>query len=276
MWSSFMCKWLFFFYLYCFLGWCFESAYVSMRMRHPVNRGFMRGPFLPIYGSGALMMLVVSAPFQDNIPLTYLAGCVGATLLEYVTGTVTEKLFQVRYWDYSGKFMNVQGQICLSSTLAWGVLTILMTEVIHHPIAALVDGMPSGLLAGLTLVLTVYVVTDFGLSFRAALDMRDVLDRLQQAKEEMEHMQKRMDVLIAVADQTLNQEREELHRKFRLLNERRRQLGNLSDFYRRRLLLDNPGMISSRFKGAMEDLKASAREYVKEHMSEYQTKSRKD
>lgn len=271
-----MCKWLFFFYLYCFLGWCFESAYVSIRMRHPVNRGFMRGPFLPIYGSGALMMLVVSAPFQDNIPLTYLAGCVGATLLEYVTGTVTEKLFQVRYWDYSGKFMNFQGQICLSSTIAWGCLTILMTEVIHSPIAELVEGMPSGLLTGLTLVLTVYMLTDFGLSFRAALDMRDVLDRLEQAKAEMEHMQKRMDVLIAVADQTLNQEREELHKKFRLLHERRRQLGNLSDFYRRRLLLDNPGMISSRFKGAMEELKTSAREYVKEHMGEYKKKGRKD
>ena len=89
-------------------------------------------------------------------------------------------------------------------------------------------------------------------------------------------MQKRMDVLIAVADQTLNQEREELHKKFRLLHERRRQLGNLSDFYRRRLLLDNPGMISSRFKGAMEELKTSAREYVKEHMGEYKKKGRKD
>ena len=174
-----MCKWLFFFYLYCFLGWCFESAWVSVRTGHPVNRGFMRGPFLPIYGSGALMMLVVSAPFQENMALTWLAGCVGATLLEYVTGTVTEHLFRVRYWDYSGKFMNFQGQICLSSTIAWGFLTILMTEVIHRPIAELAERMPVGLLNGVTAALSVYVAVDFGLSFRAALDMRDVLDGLE-------------------------------------------------------------------------------------------------
>lgn len=270
-----MCKWLFFFYLYCFLGWCFESAWVSVRTGHPVNRGFMRGPFLPIYGSGALMMLVVSAPFQENMALTWLAGCVGATLLEYVTGTVTEHLFRVRYWDYSGKFMNFQGQICLSSTIAWGFLTILMTEVIHRPIAELAERMPVGLLNGVTAALSVYVAVDFGLSFQAALDMRDVLDGLESAKLEMERMQERMDALRSAADKVLAEEREELHRKFHLLHERRLQLRSLSDFFRRRLLFDNPGMISARFKNGMEELKESAREYRKEYMERYRNKGRK-
>ena len=57
-------QWLFFFYFYCFFGWCFESAYVSIKEKHFVNRGFMKGPFLPLYGSGAIMMLVVSKPFE--------------------------------------------------------------------------------------------------------------------------------------------------------------------------------------------------------------------
>ena len=87
-----MYRWLFYFYLYSFLGWCFESAYVSVKSKHLVNRGFMSGPFLPIYGSGAVMMLIVSRPFQDSILLTYLAGCVGATLLEYLVGTATEEI----------------------------------------------------------------------------------------------------------------------------------------------------------------------------------------
>ena len=78
-------QWLFFFYFYCFFGWCFESAYVSIKEKHFVNRGFMKGPFLPLYGSGAIMMLVVSKPFETNLVLVYLAGCVGATILEYVT-----------------------------------------------------------------------------------------------------------------------------------------------------------------------------------------------
>ena len=100
-------QWLFFFYFYCFCGWCFESAYVSVRTRKLTNRGFMRGPFLPIYGSGAIMMLVVSMPFQDNIFLTYLAGCVGATALEYVTGVTMEEvlgLFQPEI-QFSGSYL---------------------------------------------------------------------------------------------------------------------------------------------------------------------------
>ena len=131
-----MSQWLFLFYLYCFLGWCVESTYVSLKEKPPrwINRGFMRGPFLPLYGSGAIMMLVVSSPFQHNLVLTYVAGCIGATVLEYITGVAMEALFKVRYWDYSDVPFNFQGHICLGTTLSWGFLTILMTRVIHRPI----------------------------------------------------------------------------------------------------------------------------------------------
>ena len=119
-------QWVFFFYIYCFLGWCFESAFVSAKSRKLVNRGFMRGPFLPLYGSGAMMMLVVSMPFRENVLLTYVAGVIGATALEYVTGVTMEALFKMRYWDYSNRFMNFQGHICLRSSVAWGFLRILL------------------------------------------------------------------------------------------------------------------------------------------------------
>lgn len=71
--------WLMFFYIYCFLGWCFESTYVSLHQKKWVNRGFMRGPFLPLYGSGAVIMLFVTIPVRDNIFLTFLFGAIGAT-----------------------------------------------------------------------------------------------------------------------------------------------------------------------------------------------------
>ena len=66
----------------------------------------MHGPFLPLYGSGAIMMLVVSMPFRENVMLTYVAGCIGATILEYFTGVVMEALFKIRYWDYSTEKFN--------------------------------------------------------------------------------------------------------------------------------------------------------------------------
>ena len=205
-----MSQWLFLFYLYCFLGWCVESAYVSLKEKPPrwINRGFMRGPFLPLYGSGAIMMLVVSAPFQHNLFLTYAAGCVGATVLEYITGVVMEVLFKVRYWDYSDVRFNFQGYICLGTTLSWGFLTILMTHIIHRPIESLLLGIPDGVLSVLVFVLTVFIVADFALSFRAALDIRDILLAMEKVKEEMAHIQKRLDVIAAVKEEGLGQYRD--------------------------------------------------------------------
>lgn len=202
-------QWLFFFYFYCFFGWVFESTYVSVKSRKFVNRGFMRGPFLPIYGSGAIMMLVVSMPFQDNLILTYLAGCVGATVLEFVTGTVMEALFKVRYWDYSNQKFNYKGHICLGSTLAWGFLTIFMTEFLHRGVEKLVFSIPDLIITILTIALTIVILVDFTLSFKAALDLRNVLIGLDKAKAEMERIQKRLDVIVAVASDELETRRQE-------------------------------------------------------------------
>lgn len=196
-----MIQWLFFFYLYSFMGWCFESAYVSVSEKKLTNRGFIRGPFLPIYGSGATMMLVVSMPFRDNLVLTYLAGCVGATILEYLTSVVMEALFQVRYWDYSHLRFQFQGRISLSSTLMWGVFTILASRVIQVQIEKPVLLIPSKVLTGITLVLTALICADFALSFKAAIDLRMVLIKMEKVKARMVRIQKRLDgIMGGIAD----------------------------------------------------------------------------
>lgn len=201
-------QWLFFFYFYCFFGWCFESTYVSIKSKRFVNRGFMRGPFLPLYGSGAIMMLLVSKPFQEHIVLVYIAGCIGATVLEYVTGVVMEALFKVRYWDYSNQPFNFQGHICLGSSLAWGLLTVAMTELIHKPVERLVLSIPSGILTPVTLVLTALICADFALAFKAAMDLRDVLIKMEKAKEELMHIQKRLDVIIALTNEDISNKKD--------------------------------------------------------------------
>ena len=165
----------------------------------------MRGPFLPLYGSGAIVMLVVTIPFRDNLLLTFLAGCVGATALEYVTGVCMEALFKIRYWDYSNRRFNFQGHICLAATLAWGAFTILMTRFIHTPIEHFVLGMPQIVVSIVTTLVTGVCIVDFTLSFRTALDIKDVLVKLEEVREEMERLQKRMDVILAFAEDSREQ-----------------------------------------------------------------------
>ena len=119
-------QWVLFFFCYCLIGWIWECFYVSVRKREWVNRGFLHGPVLPIYGSGALIVLLCTISVRDQIGLIFLFGMVGATLLEYVTGACMERLFRVRYWDYSHLPLNVHGYICLPVSLGWGAFSVFL------------------------------------------------------------------------------------------------------------------------------------------------------
>ena len=110
-------QWLLLFYLYCFAGWIWESCYVSLKKRKWINRGFLKGPLLPIYGSGAIVVLVSTIMVQNNTFLIFIIGMIAATILEYITGELMERIFHVRYWDYSDKPFNINGHICLLSSL---------------------------------------------------------------------------------------------------------------------------------------------------------------
>ena len=182
-------QWLTFFYLYCFLGWIFESSYVSILQHRPVNRGFLRIPLLPLYGSGAVMMLWVSLPFQDNLILTYLSGVVGATALEYLTGLAMESLFKIRYWDYSHKKYNVHGYICLESSLFWGVLTILMTHIVHRPIARAVLAIPAGQDILFVTAVSAVFLYDTVVCTREALALGRSLEAMERFRRELEILQ---------------------------------------------------------------------------------------
>lgn len=194
-------QWLLYFYIYCFFGWIFESCYVSMRKKKWVNRGFLHGPFLPIYGSGAVMMLFVSEPFKENLILTYFAGVVGATVLELLTGMVMESLFKIKYWDYSNQKFNFRGYICLSSSVAWGFLTIIMNEGIHPAILRLLVLVPKMWMDSLLAIVSACVFVDVCLSVRDAIDLRNVLIGIENMQHEALRLKRRADVVIAVMDQ---------------------------------------------------------------------------
>ena len=200
-----MVQWICFFFIYGFLGWCYESAYVSIKHKQWVNRGFVRGPLLPLYGSGAILLLFVTIPFRENLFLMFVSGAIGATILEYVTGVAMEALFKVRYWDYSKRKFNFQGHICLAATTLWGVFAIVIVKVVHRPIENLVMSLPETMVEIFVMVVTVVFAADFALSFKAAMDIRDVLIKLEEVQREMERMQKRLDVILAFAEDSREQ-----------------------------------------------------------------------
>lgn len=207
-------QWLLLFYFYCLCGWIWESCFVSCKQRHWVNRGFLHGPWLPIYGSGAIIILFATLPVKGSAIGIALMGTFAATLLEYVTGAVMERIFKMRYWDYSNQPCNLNGYICLTSSIGWAGFSWLLVRVIHPPIDRLLRDVPFYLTGPLAGALTVLFVWDVVTSVRQALDLRELLTKLTEENEELRRLAKRAEVVSALADDDLRKfrERTELQR----------------------------------------------------------------
>ena len=201
-------QWLLFFFCYSFCGWIWECCYVSARKRQWVNRGFLRGPLLPIYGTGAVIILLAVIPVRENPALVFLLGMLAATALEYVTGAAMEALFKVRYWDYSKQPCNLHGYICLTSSVAWGFFSILLVRFLHPPVEDLILALPGFLTDALACVLTVVTTADAVRSFQAAMDLREVLTRLTEENEDLRRLARRVEVYSAFAEDDLRKFRE--------------------------------------------------------------------
>ncbi len=266
-------QWLLLFFLYGFFGWILESIYVSFLIRKPVNRGFLRGPLLPIYGTGAVMMLWVSLPVQNNLGAIYISGVIAATLLELITGWAMENLFKVRYWDYSEHAFNFHGYICLSSSLIWGFLTILLTQFIHKPIERFLFSLNPLLALVIVLIAAIIFITDFIISFKSAWDLGKLLEVMAKVRGDLEEIQLQLALLKADAKADLAQkiaeikaerteyqeERSqriaELNHRLNALHEKERMLKEQKfGYFKKSLLLSNPHA-SSRFSEALEELK---------------------
>lgn len=207
-------QWIFIFFFFSFFGWVWECIYIWIQDKVLTNRGFMRGPFLPLYGTGGLMLLFVSMPVRDSIVLTFLVGSISATILEFITGITMEALFKVKYWDYSFLKIQYKGIISLLSSLAWGGMTVFLNKLLYPFVHSyVIANIPIRVLNVVTILLIIGTSADFALSFKAAIDLRDILVKLEKAKKEMERIQKRLDVLIAVAGDGLENAKDSVGEK---------------------------------------------------------------
>ena len=213
-------QWVLLFFFYCFCGWVWESCYVSLCQHHWVNRGFLHGPLLPIYGSGAIIILFATLPVENDLRLVWLLGMLAATVLEYVTGAVMERLFQVRYWDYSKQKFNLNGHICLSSSIAWGFFSILLVRFLHPPVGRLLADVPAWLVDPAAIVLTAVFSADVVRSVQDALDLKEILTRVTEENEDLRRLAKRAEVAAAFAEDDLRKFRERTEVEKLLLQKR--------------------------------------------------------
>ncbi len=245
-------SWLVYFYFYCIVGWVFESGNVSIRQRKWVNRGFMKGPWLPLYGSGALVILISTLPFAKNPVMVYFAAAISATILEYITGVGMLAIFKVRYWDYRYRKIQFQGHICLVSTIVWGFLGLLMVYVIHPPVVRLVNSWNPEVVSIVTFLITLCIVYDFTNAFREAMDLRALITQAEELKKRMdaalEEGKERIEQRIADAREQHLDNRAELEQAFENLRERLEQKS-------KPLLMRNPYASFRNFEKETEEIR---------------------
>ena len=123
-------KIIFYFIIYSFLGWCLESVYKTIIFKKPTNSGFLYGSFCPMYGIGAVMMIVLSK-LSDNIIIIFLLSFVLFSVWEYIVAVILEKCFKTKYWDYSELKFNIKGRICLKNSFYWGLLGVILIYAIQ-------------------------------------------------------------------------------------------------------------------------------------------------
>lgn len=287
-------QWLLFFFIYCFIGWIIESTYVSVRSLHFVNRGFLRLPLLPLYGSGAIIMLWLSIPVQGNLFLVFLFGMLGASALEYVTGYVMERLFKMKYWDYSNNPFNLNGYVCLPNSIAWGFLTLLLTEVIHRPLEWLVLHLNGTASISLVIMVGILFITDAIRSTKEALDLGRILETMTKLKSELDEVQVQMALLKAETAQKVSDIKTEtimkaaslkgetmgkisslkaetanalkesaLMERLQSLTETKEKLTGRLTSYRKGILRRNPTASSRLFGEALRELKEYSKKYKK-------------
>lgn len=294
MWSTVWFDYTFFelyayFMIYSFLGWAMESAYVSITTKKWVNRGFVNGPICPIYGTGALLIILVLGPVAENVPLLFLGGFFIATVVEYLIGAAMEKLFHATWWDYSEKPFNLKGRVCLERSVEWGVLSAFVMRVVQPAVAGFTAAIPKawGELAGT--VFLAYLAVDTTITVLHVLRFNEKLEALSEShaslRERLEgtklygtrqeiiahfenmpamEMLRELKERMAEEDEQIERLREEERLRLEyLMNEIKEKMEsranalNRSNRIERRLLDAYPGLRSKRFD---EELKALKRE----------------
>lgn len=181
--AVFISKLVISFALYSLLGWACESAYCSIPAKKFINRGFLNGPFCPVYGVGALLVIFLLRPFTQNIVVLFVFGVVVTSVLEYITGFLLEKLFHTTWWDYSKRKFNIKGRVCLRNSLLFGVLSVLLMHFINPFVEQLENWIPQWMLPIAAFLFLFYFITDGVITVRSILTMNGKLDELEKVLE---------------------------------------------------------------------------------------------
>lgn len=191
-----------FFSIYSFLGWIAESVFCSFLGGKFVSRGFLVGPYCPIYGFGATLILLLLMPFSRNLLLIFVLGMVLTSSLEYLSSYLLEKLFHKSWWDYSNHRFHVNGRISLVFSLVWGASCVFLVYILHPLVNRILRNLTSDTVSILALLLLLLFLGDLAYSIRNTLVFNREMFKITMLSDQIDKLRSN---LRNAADKTKSQ-----------------------------------------------------------------------
>ena len=119
------------FIIYSVIGWIIEVIDIRIETKKWVNRGFLIGPYCPIYGWASILMTLLLKKYENDPVVLFFMSMIICATLEYLTSFIMEKIFKTRWWDYSNKKFNINGRVCLETMIPFGLLGLLLAYVLN-------------------------------------------------------------------------------------------------------------------------------------------------
>lgn len=173
------------FIIYSFLGWVMESFFRSICEKKLINTGFLYGVICPIYGIGAIIMLIFLDNLKQNVFILFISAFFILSLWEYIVGWLLEKIFNAKYWDYSKHKFNINGRICLANSIAWGILAVVFLKYIHPFILSKLNKIPEDIVYISTIIFSGIIVIDTIVTTIKVKSIEAQIDKLKQIGEKL-------------------------------------------------------------------------------------------
>ena len=175
------------FFIYAFAGWCLESigGIFNPKVKKFINRGFLIGPYCPVYGIGVVLVSILLKKYTNDIPALFFLSLLICGVLEYFTGYIMEKLFNARWWDYSSKKFNINGRVCLDTLLPFGIVAILIINKINPLVLEGLNKLSNISLHIISVILSITFIIDFIISFKIILSFKDEIRDSKDNTEEI-------------------------------------------------------------------------------------------
>ncbi len=180
----------FIFFIYSVIGWIIESTYVAIKEKKFTNRGFLIGPYCPIYGFGSLTMILYLEQYKDNLITVFLLAIILCSTLEYLTSFFMEKLFHARWWDYSNEKFNLNGRICGKNALLFGLGGVFIIYIVHPIINKVILSINETLLLILIIIFFIVYITDTIISLKIVNKFKTTIRSIDIKKDSTQDFSK--------------------------------------------------------------------------------------